>query len=223
MCASAEPLTDLQQRLGRMADLAGGMVGDAVRALRERDESLADSVIARDDQVDELDFNIESDCVRLVADSRPSGRELRAIASILKVIADVERVADYSLDIAKIAILLGRGPEGWPVNLQPMAELAQDMLRDAIAAFAVGDVEAAGRVVEMDRDMDRLYHSQVAVLVETMSRAPERVRCGIYLVLAMRYLERIGDHICNVAERVLYVAAGQPARLRGDREPEAEP
>jgi len=59
--------------------------------------------------------------------------------------------------------------------------------------------------------------------VEAMEQNPQCVRTGVYLVLALRYLERIGDHVCNVAERVLYVAAGQPARLRGDREPEAEP
>lgn len=218
-----EPLADIEQRLMRMADLAGQMVGDAVRAVCERNELLADTVIARDDEVDQLDFDIESRCVRLIAAEQPTGRALRSVASVLKVIGDIERIADYSLDIAKTGLLLGHGSGPWPVDLKAMGDLGQEMLRQAMAAFAAGDVEAAGRVVEMDREMDRLYHSQLASLVETMCESPEGVRAGVYLALAMRYLERIGDHISNVAERVLYVAVGQPARLRTDFESDAQP
>lgn len=204
----------LQADIIKMGTITTDMIDLSMKALIERDTSLVEKVLELEDKVDDFDNRLEQRCARLIATQQPMAKDLRIIAAAFKVITDVERIADYSVDIAFKAKTLALVPPLKPYKDFPrMAELNRQMLTTALEAYVSRDIELCKKVGEMDHEVDRLYNVTFGELVELMKKSPENVERGAHLLLVGRYLERIGDHITNIAERIIYTETGEMISL----------
>lgn len=213
-----EELERIRTELLEMTNHADSMVANAMRALVDRDLQRAVAVIEADDQLDAMDLEIESSCMRLLALQQPLARDLRLIGTALKIITDVERIGDHAVDIAKIARKFTRmETDATPlVDLPRMAAEVRRMLRDALSAFVNHDLAVVDRVIAADDLVDELFHQVRSALHEVMKAKPQDVVQASYLLFVAHYLERIADHAVNIAERVAFIETGrllQHARL----------
>jgi len=192
-----------------MGSLVAAMLHDAMQSLVRQDVELAADVRSRDTQVNKLDEDIETASIRLLALQHPVAGDLRRITSALKVITDLERVGDYATDIAKCAIACAGVPYFKPLeDLPEMARVVEGMLNDVVKSWADRDVEAGKQVRDRDKSVDRLYQRVFGDIIGWMEREPRVVAQGAQLLLVARYLERLGDHIKNVVERLAYAETG---------------
>ncbi len=208
--AFEEQLEQLERHLLEMGTFVEGMLEKAGRALCEHDVPLARETIAADDTADEMDLQIEQECMRLLALQQPMSRDLRTIGTVMKVIADVERVGDYSVDIARTAIDLAETEYYKPLEDIPrMVEIVRGMLRQALEALVARDLELVRQVIEKDDEVDQLWYKLRGQLAQAMMERPEIVQQAVALLLVARYLERVADHVVNIAERVAYMETGR--------------
>lgn len=203
-------LRDLNRDVLQMGRLVSGMVEKAVRSLAQQDAALAQQVIDQDDEVDRMLIAIEMRCLQVMALQQPMARDLRAVGSSLKVVTDLERVADHATDIAEVTLKLAGEPLIKPlIDVPRMADLAQQMVREALEAFVQQDEAAARTMIARDHDMDALYRAVFDELVEMMERDPGVVRQATYLLHVAGWLERIGDHATNLGEWIIYQLTGE--------------
>ncbi len=207
-------LERLRGRLLEMASAADEMIVSAMRALTEQDIELTREVVRSDDGVDQINLEVEKDCIRLIALQQPVGRDLRLIGTALTVITDIERMGDYAVDIAKIGRRITRHSFYKPlVDLPHLADLVRQMLRDAMLAFVNRDLNLAMKVALADDAVDDLFHQQRDYLLDLMQRDSSVIYLAANLLFVGKYLERIADHIVNIAERVYYVETGELKQL----------
>lgn len=223
-----EQLEQLEQDLLKMGAFVAEMLEHAMRALVEHDVSLAGEVINADDVADQMDLSIEQQCMRLLALQQPMSRDLRTIGTVMKVIADVERIGDYSVDIARTAITLAETEYFKPlVDIPRMAEMVREMLGHALEALVQRDLDLVWRVVAEDDAIDKMWYTLLDEIQEIMQQRPEVITQAVPLLLVARYLERIADHVVNVAERVAYMETGRLETLapshRADYQPGTDP
>lgn len=213
----------LRHLLLKMGSQVDQMVGEAMDSLTQQDVALAESVLRSDDTVDDLDIQIESQCMRLIALQQPMARDLRLIGTALKVITDLERIGDHAVDIAKVARKLARDSFYKPlVDLPRMNEMVRSMLHDALTAFVAHDLQLVEHVVLADDAVDDLFHKLRSELHTAMERSPALVVQASYLLFVAHYLERIADHTVNIAERVYYVETSSLAQLAKSHKHAAE-
>jgi len=209
-----EQLSALQQDVVRMGSLAAEAVQKAVGALSERDLGLADQVMQIENQIDALNMDIESRVVELLALQQPMARDLRSIAATFRIIADIERIGDYSVDICRQARLLADQPLMKPlVDIPRMAHIVQKMLHDSMTAFVHRDLDLAMQAVQQDDEVDHAYRSLHDELVEYIQRDPALTSQAISLLLIGVYLERMADHVTNIGERIWYMETGELKEL----------
>ena len=209
-----QQLKELEEDLLNMTHTAAKMLQMSVESLKERNIEKAEEAIALDDVVDDFNFKIEEKCLSLIALQQPVAKDLRVIAAILKVITDVERIGDYSVDIAKFSIRLVEKPLFKPlIDVPRMADLVKGMLEEAITAFIQRDLTIVQKVVEADNEVDELYRSVHEEVVENIERDPSVTRQAIWVLMIARYLERIGDHVTNITERIYYMETGELIEL----------
>ncbi|MDI3543273.1 MAG: hypothetical protein PWP57_878 [Candidatus Atribacteria bacterium] len=209
-----QQLKELQEDLVSMTHAAEKMLQLAIESLKERSTEKAEEAIALDDVVDDFNFKIEERCLSLIALQQPVAKDLRVIAAILKVITDVERIGDYSVDIAKFSIRLVEKPLFKPlVDVPKMADLVRQMLEEAITAFVQRDLTIVQKVVEADDQVDALYRSVHEEVIEHIEKDPSVARQAIWILMVARYLERIGDHVTNITERIYYMETGELIEL----------
>lgn len=207
-------LEQLKQRLVTMGAFVESMLGRSVQALHDQDVPAAEQVIRDDDVADDLDLEIEQRCIKLLALQQPMSRDLRLIGTVLKVIADVERVGDYSVDIARAAINLAHTQYFKElVDIPRMAQLVRVMLHEALQALVHEDLALVQKVVSEDEEVDRMWYALLEELITVMEQRREIVRQAVNLLLVARYLERIADHIVNIVERVAYMSTGRMESL----------
>lgn len=203
----------LEHDLLEMGSLAEIMIGQAAEALTTLDTELAMSVILRDDEIDQRDLRIETQCLRLLAAQQPMAGDLRVIGTAMKMITDIERVGDLAVDIAKIALKIEKefGEVGF-VDLRRMANVARAMFREALEAYVRRDVIRVRAVCERDEEVDRQYRELREQIFDNMRERPDMVVSDGWLLLAIHHVERVGDHAVNIAERVNFMVTGE---LRG--------
>jgi phosphate transport system protein len=209
-------LTDIVVRMGAIAER---QVADAVEALVRRDVDIALAVIARDDEVDRLEEQLDQDAVRLLATRQPMAIDLRVIAMALKVSNDLERTSDYAVSIAKRARRLADQPAlDAMIHIPRMAACCILMLKDVLDAYIERDVDKAMDVWERDQEVDDYYDSLFRELITYMLEDPRRISTCIDLLFIAKNLERIGDHATNIAEKIHYMIHGaQINRPRHDK------
>jgi phosphate transport system protein len=212
-------LQALRERLLVMGGLAETMIHLGIRALVERDESLAQTVLAHEEEMDLLCIEIDDRCFTLLALRQPMASDLRFLVAAIKINSDLERIADQAVSIALRATALIREPELKPlIDIPRMARLAQEMVRQSLDAFVRRDPELARRVIDGDDAVDSLRDQVFRELLTYMMGDPATIPRALALILVSRNLERIADHATNIAEDVIYIVRGEDVRERGDKE-----
>lgn len=210
-------LADLKATLRQLGECAVEMLEDAMEALVNQDYDLAEAVRKRDRLADTLDRKVDEDCTTLLALQAPVASDLRTIMGSARIATDLERVADYAKDIAKVARRLSGEEYFWPLeDIPAMAQSCAAMGRLSLAALDDVDEDLARKCAGMDREVDAKWSVLREQLICHMEQDRARVRQAAQLLLVARYLERIGDHIVNVAERVHFIATGELRSLDGD-------
>jgi phosphate transport system protein len=182
----------------------------SVKALKEQDVELADDVLKKDDEIDQLDLEIEQECMMLLALQQPLAKDLRTIATILKIITDLERMGDNAVNIAKIVSKIGKEPLIKPlVDIPKMADICQQMVRQSLDAFVNEDIKIAEEVGKRDEEVDELYEKVVREVLVLISKKNDFIDQGTNLMFVGRYLERIADHSTNICERIIYMVTGE--------------
>jgi phosphate transport system protein len=206
-----EAINDDLLRLQRMVDQA---IARSVDSLKRRDQILAKQVIEEDILVNNLRFKVEEACLVLIATQQPTTSNLRSIIAAMHIVVEMERMADHAAGIARTVIMMGDEPLLKPlVDIPRMSELAREMLKDSLEAYAERNQGLAKSVARRDDEMDRLYRTIFDELVEIMSRTPDSATRATYLLWCAHNLERIGDRVTNIAERVVFVTTGDMQEL----------
>jgi phosphate transport system protein len=208
-----EELQQLKERLLEMGGLAEDRVRLALRALVERDGALVDKVLAGDDDINGLHIEIDDRCFKLLALHQPMAVDLRAIVAAVKINTDLERVGDLAVNIAEAVLrYLRHPPVKELIDIPRMAEIAQEMLRDALDAYVRRDTVMARTVLNRDDELDMLKTSVFRELLDHMLNDPGTIEPALDLILISRHLERIGDHATNVAEDVIFMVSAKDVR-----------
>jgi len=212
-----QQLDEVKGELLKMGAAVEESIDQAVRALVDRDERLIQIVLDGGKRIDDWEIHIEEECLKLLATQGPVARDLRLIATMIKINEDLERINDHAVNIAQRAEALNRMPLLKPlIDIPRMAELAQAMVKDGLDAFVQLDVELAREVAQRDEEVDRLQDQifrELLTYVHTTGQ-PDTVDRAIYLILVSRDLERIGDHASDIVENVVYLAEGRIVRHR---------
>jgi len=199
-----------------MAGRVEAMIASSVKALVERDTNLARDTIAEDSVVNQAELENDGLCLQILAKRQPMASDLRFITLVLKMVTDLERIADLAVNICERAIDLNEEVQLKPyVDMPKMASIVQSMLHDAIEAFIDRDSAAARVVIERDDQVDEYYHVIFRDLLAIMVDDPEAVQRGIHIQSVAKYLERIADHATNLAEQVIFMVKGKDIRHEG--------
>lgn len=202
-------LVELQESILLMGSYVAQMLDQSMQALVRQDAEAAAGAIEMDDTADRMNREIERACVRLLALHHPMARDLRIITSALMIVTDLERIADYAVDIAKTARRLAEEPYFQPVpGLDRMTRAAMWMVQEAIQAYVECDLDLVTQVIARDDEVDDWYDRIFTGLLTRMEQDPQSLRPGTWLIHVARFLERIADHAVNVVERVYYIEAG---------------
>ncbi len=207
-------LDEIKTKLSEMGGLAQRQVNDAIQSLIEADRETAERVVREDDDVNDMELDIDEDCVRILARRQPAASDLRLVIAVTKAITDLERVGDEASKIARQAIALsgdGSAPRGY-VEVRHIGGQVSRMLSDALDAFARLDVDLALRVVETDNTVDMEYNSAMREMLTFMMEDPRNVSRALNIMWSLRALERIGDHARNLAQYVVYLVKGEDVR-----------
>lgn len=208
-----EELMHLKEMVLKMGAMVESSINDSVRSLVERDDTLANTVIERDHQINTLDVQIDEECIRLIALMQPMAGDLRFITTTMKITTDLERMGDQAVNIAERTLELNKEPILKPyIDIPHMSRIAQGMTRDALDAFVRRDKKLAMDVIMRDDEVDDLKYSIFEELISFMVRDPNTVSRAMRVTFVAQYLERIADHATNIAEMVIYLAAGKIIR-----------
>ena len=213
-----EDITRLRGLIAEMGGLAEVALAESMEALVKGNDELAQQVIARDKRIDALEAEVDRLAVRIIALRAPMADDLREVIAALKIAGVVERIGDYSKNIAKIAGRIEGRKRFDPLTLLPaMADVAAEMVHDVLTAYAARDPALAQDVVLRDEKVDAFYDSIFRNLVSYMMENPATISSAAQLLFVARNIERIGDHATNVAEMVYYAATGIYLTDREDR------
>ena len=214
-----EDITRIRGLIAEMGGLAEVAVQEAMDALINNDETLANAVVVRDKKIDALEAEVEQLTVQTIALRAPMADDLREMIAALKIVSVVERIGDYAKNIAKRVALMDqtRSIEAIPV-LMSMSAAVAELIHDALDSFAARDAELAVRVTARDKNVDDFYNSIFRTLVTFMMENPKHITESAHLLFVAKNLERMGDHATNIAEMVYYVVTGErmEERERGE-------
>lgn len=212
-------IEELKKLVLTMAGEVERQLGNAVRALTERDSALAEQVLASDTIIDQREIEVDHHVVELIVRARPMARDLRLAMTATKIAPDLERVADHAVDIARQALIVNRQPALKSlITLPAMAEAATDMVHDALQAFVEGDSQMARAVIARDDVVDSMHEQVFRELLTYMMEDPRTIPRGLALLMVARSLERIADQGTNIAEQVVYLVEAEDIRHRHEGE-----
>ena len=206
----------VRDNLLRMTGRVEQMIADSVRALLDGDVPLARRTIDDDHKVNRLEVDTDDLCLLILAKRQPLGSDLRFITLAMKMVTDLERIGDLAVNIAERAVALsGERPAPFAAVLARLAELDQAQLREAIESFVTRDAVRAERVCGNDSEVDKLYWQLAQHAQKDMALDGASLERGIHVQAAAKFLERIGDHITNLAELVIFLVRGKDIRHLG--------
>lgn len=200
----------LRNNLIEMAENAKQQVKNCVDALVNKDCDLAESVILKDDILDNMQREIEDKCIRVIATEQPMAVDLRTVFTISKVSSDLERMADYAVDIAKITIRLKDEDYIKPlIDIPKISKIVEKMIVESVDAFTKKDVIKSYKICKMDDEVDELYRKIFSELVIMMSKNLALLNRATQLLFVIKYLERLADHATNICEGTIYLVTGE--------------
>jgi len=185
----------------------------AFNAFVQMDVTTARKVIKGDAEVDNVEVEMEEECLKLLALYQPVANDLRLIVAVLKINNDLERIGDHAKNMAEIVLQMAEiGPMKVPENMIAIFEKTKLMLRKVLLAFVELDIKIAEAVLAMDDEVDALCKSQLPLQIEMIQHEPDYTGQHLMLLSVCRQLERIGDHASNIAEDIIYLLTGDIIR-----------
>jgi len=212
----SEELSRLRHDTLAMATRVEENLGKALTALRTRNMDLAREVRSDDNVVDTLQLKIEDDAAIIIATQQPVARDLRELVTIFKLTNNIERVGDHAVHLARAAkklARLGDSPLRAQENLERMAELGQEMLHCAVSAFIAQDANAAREAAAMDNKIDAEHKILTESILKLMKKDSDLVKGALQILQTSNQLERLGDHITNICEAIIYMIEGKHEEL----------
>lgn len=205
-----DELDSLHRDLIRMGSKVEEQIDRCIDALARQDAGLAEAVIQDDDIVDQMEVDIEAKCVKLIARQQPLAIDLRRIFTAIKLVTDLERIADHAVDISKITIRLKDEKYIKPlIDIPRMAGIVQEMIRESLDAYVKQDVVLAEKVGRKDDEIDAIYRQVFGELLEYMAQDPKTINQATQFLFVCKFLERIGDHVTNICEWIVYLVTGE--------------
>ncbi len=203
-------IDQLKQLLLRMGAVVEDAIGLAIRALLERDTQVAESVIAADTMIDQMELDIDQHTIELIAKMQPAAVDLRFVATAMKITPELERIADLAVDVCERAIELNREPPLKPlIDIPRLAKMAQDMVRQSLDSFVRGDAVLAREVIARDDEVDLLTEQSFRELLTYMLEDSRNISRAIRLTFVGKYFERMADGATNICEMVVYLVEGK--------------
>lgn len=191
----------------------------AVKSVADRDARLAQRVIDDDSGIDQMEVEVEEDCLKILALHQPVAIDLRFIIAVLKINNDLERIGDLAVNIAERSVALASQPKmGAPMDFNAMASKVQTMLRMSLDSLVNMDCALARQVIARDDEVDAANRDVFSNVHETIRRNPDTVEYMISMLSVSRNLERIADYATNIAEDVIYMSDGEIVRHRAEGE-----
>jgi len=210
----AEEIRILKDMFAEMCKQSRQVIKLSVESLKEQDIEKANLAIKLDDTVDQLDFEIEDKCLKLIALQQPIAKDLRSVGTLLKIITDMERIGDYGVNIAKITLEIQNEKLLKPlIDIPIMTEIIEKMLDKTMESFMNEDIELARSVAEMDDEVDKLYTSISDEIMDIIAQNSAVSKQATSLLLVARHLERIADHTTNICERIIYMVTGERVEI----------
>ena len=208
--AFSHAMDALQQDLVAMGAAVEKQIERSIDALKRRDVREAQAVAAADSEIDRMRYQLEESCMQLFATQNPMAGDLRTVTSALIVANELERMGDYAEGICKLTVKMAGEPPLKPlIDIPRMSTIAQGMLHESLRAFVDRDVATAQRIWRQDDELDLLYQQILRELLGYMIEQPSTVTRATYLLWVAHNLERIGDRVSNIAERVIFMVTGQ--------------
>lgn len=202
-------LEKIHKDLVKMGATIEKSMDDMIEAFLTQNADLARDVIARDDEIDDLELQVEQDCIRLIARQQPMATDLRDTAAILKIITDLERIGDHCSDISQYIINLSEEKYVKSIDDIPvMTQKVKAMVTDSIDACIRRDVELSKEICNRDTEVNKMFYSIIDEIVDLMNQHPEYARQFKEFMFIVKYLERMGDHATNVCEWIIYSVTG---------------
>lgn len=204
-----QELRELNQHVIRMGSLLEKSINDVILALEKLDATLANEIIKNDDVIDDLEHQIERECIAMIAKQQPLASDLRKVTSIMKIVTDVERIADHCADISEYIIALSKQSNVIaPKHLKEMVNVMKGMVIDTIDSFVEVDGEKAKQVIAKDDIVDNYFTSISDELTKIMQGNKEAIPACVSYLMIIKYLERMADHATNIAEWIEYIITG---------------
>jgi len=211
-----QELRRLREQLLLMGAKVEEMIRGSIRALTERETALAEQMISFDKRINQLELEIDELCMQILARRQPVASDLRFITMALKLVTDLERIGDLGVNICERVVELNAEPPLKPyVDMPNMAREVQEMLHEALDAFVAADADRAQRVIVRDRNVDAYYMQIFRELLTYMMEDPRNIFRATRLQSIAKYLERIGDHVTNLGEMVVFMVKGKDIRHGG--------
>ncbi len=206
-------LEKLKRSLLSLASLTEQQLGNAVLALNNGDRKLADEIIAQDNAIDEMEVDIEEECLKILALFHPVAQDLRLVISVLKINNDLERIGDYAVSIAERAKYLATQPVSQlDIDFLEMERKATWMLRQSLDSLIELNLDKARGVLIVEREMDQIHSDNINRIRVLITERPQHADLILQLLSISRYLERVADMATNIAEDVIYLIEGRIIR-----------
>jgi phosphate transport system protein len=202
-----EELDELRDGILRLGGEAEAALRRAMHSLAERDSAAAREVLEHDDTIDELEVEVDRQCIDIFVLRQPAARDLRFVMSVAKTAPLLERIADHACNIARAAIDLADEPQlKNNTRISQMGEIASSMLAGALDAFTKSDAAAAREIIKRDAEINDLYNQIFRDLIELMVKEPGTATRDARLLMVAKHLERIGDYVTDISELTVYMA-----------------
>jgi phosphate transport system protein len=210
-----EQLEDLNQDILKMSTLVEEAIQKAISAFENKDTAAARKVIDGDIEINTLQADIEDKCTVLIATEQPVATDLRRIVAIIKVVSNLERIGDHSVHLARATVKFVDEPYIDRVAgiIPRMADIGITMIRDAIDSFVNRDLDKAKKTADLDEKIDELHRSLFTTLITTMKENTQTIEQAAEFLFINRFMERLGDHVTNMCEWVVFAITGEHIEL----------
>ncbi len=208
-------LNELNDALLKMAVLTEKALADSIDAMERDDKELAQKIYDNDDVIDDLEQEIETMCINIIATQQPLAGDLRLVTAVMKMITDLERIADHAADISEVILSMKVEKGVFDLSgLIQMANRAKDMVKDSVKAYVSKNIELATQVCDRDEDVDRLFYEEVDTFRKMMAENPALIRPATEYMFIAKYFERVGDHTTNIAEWAIFNITGKHVHMQ---------
>lgn len=210
-----EELAGIDRLIHEMGDLAGTMVTNATRALFDSDTVLAQRVVSEDAVMDACQRDLDEKAITIIARRQPMAQDLRVVVGAIRMAAEFERIGDLAKNVAKrvSAVSEGTAPKSLSHSIDAMAKLVMEQIDDVVAAYAARDAIRLETLRIDDEQIDIQYTAVFRELLTYMMEDPRNITACTHLLFCAKNLERIGDHVTNIAENAYYIATGRQLPL----------